>query len=305
MTDIYIISGFLGAGKTTLIQKLLQNYFAGRNVVLIENDFGEVNVDAALLKESGFTVKEMSNGCICCTLSGDFVQAINEVNSKYQPDIILVEPSGVGKLSDIEHACCSGNLPAKMQIHSKITVVDAAHCRSYLENFGEFFEDQVKKADVLLLTRSDSQNTPTVKTLLHRLNPAAPVALTDRELIRFLQGAATNTPVHTNCTHHACDEHHCHHHDNEPFETVTLTFKKAVDLTMIQNAVTELNAEKPDNLLRMKGILKVQNSYVCLQYVPGEFNTQHTAAQGNYLCFIGRKLDSRLLLRFFKEGTVL
>lgn len=155
-TEIYVISGFLGAGKTTLIQKLLKEAFRKEKVVLIENDFGEISVDAALLKSGGIEVKEMNSGCICCSLSGDFVKALKELLDRFHPDKIIIEPSGVGKLSDIMKACSDPRVQALAKVKAKITVVDVKRCQMYLDNFGEFFEDQIQNANVILLSRTES-----------------------------------------------------------------------------------------------------------------------------------------------------
>lgn len=155
-TEIYVISGFLGAGKTTLIQKLPKEAFDKEKVVLIENDFGEISVDAALLKSGGIEVKEINAGCICCSLSGDFVKALRELLDRFRPDTIIIEPSGVGKLSDIAKACSDPRILPLADVKAKITVADVKRCRMYLENFGEFFEDQIRNADLILLSRTEA-----------------------------------------------------------------------------------------------------------------------------------------------------
>ena len=139
MTELYLISGFLGAGKTTLLQKLLREGFAGQKAALVENDFGAVSLDAKLLKSGGYTVQELRAGCICCTLNGNFVSALVSLLRRVQPDVVLIEPSGVAKLSDVEALCRDQRLAALAVLKQKITVVDAANCASYCENFGAFF----------------------------------------------------------------------------------------------------------------------------------------------------------------------
>ena len=147
MVKIDIISGFLGAGKTTLIKKLLQDAFKGQQVVLIENEFGEIGIDGGFLKDAGIEIKEMNSGCICCSLVGDFGTALKEVVEKYHPDRIVIEPSGVGKLSDVIHAVENLHLEAdgEVKLNSAVTVVDVLKCKMYLKNFGEFFKNQVKQ----------------------------------------------------------------------------------------------------------------------------------------------------------------
>ena len=175
MTKIDIFSGFLGAGKTTLIRKLIKEGYKGEKLVLIENEFGEIAVDGGFLKDAGVEITEMNSGCICCTLVGDFTKALNQVIEDYAPDRILIEPSGVGKLSDVAKAV--SGVPGAV-IGSKITVVDAGKCRMYVRNFGEFFNDQVCNADIIVLSRTDSTSDGKVvaaSALLTQLNPNAAV----------------------------------------------------------------------------------------------------------------------------------
>jgi G3E family GTPase len=174
-TEIYIIAGFLGAGKTTLIQKLLKEAFQGSKVALVENDFGEINVDAALLKSGGVEVAEISSGCVCCTLQGDFVLALRELIKRLGPDKILIEPSGVSKLSDVAGACLDPDISAAAHVAGKITVVDVKRCRMYLDNFGEFFEDQIRSADTVVLARTQlyPDKTGAARELIRGLNERA------------------------------------------------------------------------------------------------------------------------------------
>ena len=155
MTKVDIISGFLGAGKTTLIKKLLKDSLAGEQVVLIENEFGEIGIDGGFLKEAGIEIREMNSGCICCSLVGDFGVALKEVIDKYHPDRIIIEPSGVGKLSDVTKAVLSVEKEADITINSLTTVVDVKKCKMYLRNFGEFFENQVENASTIILSRTN------------------------------------------------------------------------------------------------------------------------------------------------------
>ncbi len=155
MTKIDIISGFLGAGKTTLIRKLLKEAYAGEQVVLIENEFGEIGIDGGFLKEAGVEIREMNSGCICCSLVGDFGEAMKEVIGTYHPDRIVIEPSGVGKLSDVKAAVVKAAKDADVVLNSSATMVDANRCKMYLRNFGEFFVNQVEHAQTVILSRTD------------------------------------------------------------------------------------------------------------------------------------------------------
>lgn len=156
MTKINVISGFLGAGKTTLIKKLLAEVFSGQKVVLIENEFGEIGIDGGFLKEAGVQITEMNSGCICCSLVGDFGKALKEVLEKFAPDRIIIEPSGVGKLSDVMRAVGGVAEHADVELDSSITVADATKCKIYIKNFGEFFNNQIEYADTIVLSRTQN-----------------------------------------------------------------------------------------------------------------------------------------------------
>lgn len=181
MTKIDIISGFLGAGKTTFIKKMLQEAFQGEQVVLIENEFGEIGIDGGFLKDSGIEIREMNSGCICCSLVGDFGKSLKEVVDKYHPDRILIEPSGVGKLSDVIKAVQDVQGEIEAVLNSFTTVVDAMKCRLYRKNFGEFFSNQVEYAGAIILSRTDKAKPEKVEEsyqLLRELNEKAPIITT-------------------------------------------------------------------------------------------------------------------------------
>ena len=177
MTKIDIISGFLGAGKTTLIKKLLKEALNGQKVVLIENEFGEIGVDGGFLKEAGIEIKEMNSGCICCSLVGDFGTSLKEVLETYHPERILIEPSGVGKLSDVAAAVANVDFEEEVQLNSAVAVVDASKCKMYIKNFGEFFVNQIEHAGTIILSRTGNISE-------EKLNKAI-------ELIREHNGEAT------------------------------------------------------------------------------------------------------------------
>ena len=179
MTKVTIISGFLGAGKTTLIQQLLKEAWQGEQVVLIENEFGEIGIDGGFLKEAGVEITEMNSGCICCSLSGDFKTALQKVVDDYHPDRIVIEPSGVGKLSDVQKAVAAVN--DELQLVSSCTVVDVNKCEMYQKNFGEFFNNQIEYANTLILSRTQGKSADEVEEcmqLLHGLNPEASLVST-------------------------------------------------------------------------------------------------------------------------------
>ena len=239
MTQIDIISGFLGAGKTTFIQKLLQESLKGENVVLIENEFGEIGIDSGFLKNSGIEIREMNQGCICCSLVGDFETSLKEVIETYKPDRILIEPSGVGKLSDILSAVktVSANLP--VHLDGAVTVVDSTKAKLYNKNFGEFFDDQIRYATSIVLSRTDIATEEKVEEairIVRALNPKANLITTaikelsgeklleiigqeenlEEALLQEVKEKAHHHEHHHHGHEHHHDEHcHCHHEEEE------------------------------------------------------------------------------------------
>ena len=236
MTRIDIFSGFLGAGKTTLIRKLINEGYKGQKLVLIENEFGEIAIDGGFLKDAGVEITEMNSGCICCTLVGDFTKALKKVMEDFAPDRIIIEPSGVGKLSDVAKAV---EKVEGAHIGAKVTVVDAGKCRMYMRNFGEFFNDQVENADLIVLSRTDTAGeakTTAAVELLKGLNDHAglittPWAQLSGEQIREAMdhNALHEELEHMEHEHHHHDddddhdehEHHHHHHDHDHDEGCT------------------------------------------------------------------------------------
>ncbi len=221
MTKIDIFSGFLGAGKTTLIRKLIAEGYQGEKLVLIENEFGEIAIDGGFLKDAGVEINEMNSGCICCTLVGDFTKALKKVMEDFAPDRILIEPSGVGKLSDVAKAV---ERVEGAHIGAKVTVVDAGKAKMYMRNFGEFFNDQVENADLIVLSRTDSANSAKVLTaaeLLKSLNDHAGLITTPWDQI---DGSLIRAAMDENGLKAEMEklkeeqEHHHHHHDDEDEE---------------------------------------------------------------------------------------
>ena len=218
MTRIDIISGFLGAGKTTLIKKLLGDALKGQQVVLIENEFGEIGIDGGFLKDAGIEIREMNSGCICCSLVGDFGAALKDVITKYHPDRIIIEPSGVGKLSDVIKAVDGVEKEAGVALNSATTVVDVMKCKMYLRNFGEFFENQVKSAGTIILSRTDKADTAKVEAavkMLRELNPEAHIITTPVEVLGGKKVLDTMEGAIINLAQVEEEEHHHHHHDHD------------------------------------------------------------------------------------------
>ena len=232
MVKVNIISGFLGAGKTTLIKKLLGGAMKDEQVILLENEYGEVGIDGGFMKDSGIKVTEMNSGCICCTLVGDFTKAIDELIEKYHPDRLIIEPSGVGKLSDIRHVVAQAEKKHELVLSGCVTVVDAGKCKMYMKNFGEFFCDQVRSAETIILSRTQMTSQDKIDAdiaMLREQNPAARIIttpwddLTADVILMTIESpeALINVDEIYEEHHHDDDEdehehhHHHHHHDGE------------------------------------------------------------------------------------------
>ncbi|MCI7099100.1 MAG: GTP-binding protein [Lachnospiraceae bacterium] len=223
MTKIDIISGFLGAGKTTLIKKLLSEALKGQQTVLIENEFGEIGIDGGFLKEAGIEIREMNSGCICCTLVGDFETSLKEVMSQYHPDRIIIEPSGVGKLSDVVRAVSVLNEDSEAQFNSAAVVVDASKAKMYMKNFGEFYNDQIATAGTIVLSRTGSMKQDRIEkaiSLIREINQTAQIIttpwnqLSGARILETMEGEKDSMAVQLL---KEMEEHH-HHHDHEEGE---------------------------------------------------------------------------------------
>ena len=240
MTKVDIISGFLGAGKTTFIKQLVQDVFAGEKLVLIENEFGEIGIDGGFLKDAGIEITEMNSGCICCTLVGDFSKALVKVLDEYKPDRVIIEPSGVGKLSDVARAIEDVKKDADIEIEGRITIVDGKKAKMYLKNFGEFFKDQVEHASTIVVSRTQMMTDEKVEDcvkMLREENEKAAIISTPwdqlgKEAIQHalhagaeIEGLFEDKEGHGHHEHHhdhdhdheehGCCGHHEHHHDHE------------------------------------------------------------------------------------------
>ena len=215
MTKIDIYSGFLGAGKTTLIKKMIKEAYAGQKLVLIENEFGDIGIDGGFLQEAGIAITEMNSGCICCSLVGDFGNALKKVIAEYAPDRILIEPSGVGKLSDVE-AAVEKVVSDDVQLGSMVTVADASKCKLYMKNFGEFYNNQVQTAGTVILSRTDSISDEKLHTcveLLQEKNPHAVIVTTPWDQLTGMQ--ILEAMEHGNTLLQELEHEHAHHHDHE------------------------------------------------------------------------------------------
>lgn len=334
MTKVDIISGFLGAGKTTLIRELLEDALAGQQVVLIENEFGEIGIDGGFLKEAGIQIREMNSGCICCSLVGDFGRALKEVSEKYHPDRVIIEPSGVGKLSDVIHAVERAEDEAGLVINSATTVVDVTKCKMYLKNFGEFFKNQVESAGTVILSRTDTDKATPEKieealALLRPLNPDAtfittPVTeLGGKKVLETMEGVKidlTKIPEEEEHHHHHHDgdeheehhhhhdgdeheEHHHHHHDADEVFTSwgreTIRKYTQDEIRSILEALSD--TEKYGTVLRAKGMVSGQDGkWIYFDMVPGEADVRDGAPEyTGRICVIGSDMKEDRLAELF------
>ena len=222
MTKIDIISGFLGAGKTTFIKKMLEEAFKGEQIVLIENEFGEVGIDGGFLKDSGIEITEMNSGCICCSLVGDFATNLNEVITKYHPDRILIEPSGVGKLSDVMKSVIDIEKEQDVKLNALVTVVNALKASKQMKAFGEFFNNQIEHATTIILSRSQNATAEQLEACvkqMQELNPKAAIittawdAIDGKQILNVMEGQ-DSLEMKVLAEHHAHEHEHHHHHEH-------------------------------------------------------------------------------------------
>ena len=300
MTDIYIISGFLGAGKTTFIQNLLKQIPKNEKVVIIENDFGEINFDASLLSQCGYEVKALNSGCICCSIYENFVESLVDIVKQFQPDKIIIEPSGVSKLSDVEKACAKAQNIEQMQLVQKFTIVDVSQFQIYVNNFGEFFEDQIKHADQIFLSKVSEhpEHTKYVEQQLRNYNCCAEIWSKPFEDIDYHIVLAPSSSVKCHCSHqeHVHTPCNCHHHEHhhsakDSFQTFTIRFKNHMSQKKMQEFIVSLEKMKDICILRAKGIIQEGDHYLKVQYTPNQLSFEKTELKGNYICLIGTNVD--------------
>lgn len=324
MTKIDIVSGFLGAGKTTLIKKLLKEALGQEKVVLIENEFGEIGIDSGFLKEAGIQVTEMNSGCICCSLVGDFGTALKEVVSTYSPDRIIIEPSGVGKLSDVIKAVQKEAENCSLSLNSFVTVADAKKCKMYMKNFGEFYNNQVEHAGVIILSRTGQmQEDKLQKTveLIREHNQKAAVITTPWEELdgikilsvmeqgnQFSKELLEEEEICPECGHHHHDhdhnhgEHHHHHHADEVFTSWGIETPQKFGEESLEKILKKLSVEESfGTILRAKGIVQSSDQrWLHFDMVPGEYEIRRGDADyTGRICVIGSNLDTEKLQGLF------
>ena len=336
MTKIDIVSGFLGAGKTTLIKKLLAEAFPGEKLVLIENEFGEISIDGGFLKESGVQISEMSAGCICCSLVGDFHKALKDVQAQFHPDRILIEPSGVGKLSDVIVAVQNtADETDDMKLNSFVTVADATKVKVYMKNFGEFYNNQIEAAGTIILSRTQKMSQEKLEAavaMLREKNADAAilttpwdqldgktilaaiekVSLADELLGKMRAEHAADEAEHEHAHHHHDHEHaheeHEHHHDHDHHHHADEVFTswgketpKVFAQADIERILTALDSGDYGKILRAKGIVNGEGGkWIEFDFVPEEHEVRagHPDYTGR-LCVIGAELQEDKLSQLF------
>ena len=335
MTKIDIISGFLGAGKTTLIKKLIGECYKGEKIVLIENEFGEIGIDGGFLQDAGINITEMNSGCICCSLVGDFGEALKKVLVEYTPDRILIEPSGVGKLSDVIKAVQDIETEDAV-LNAFTTVCDAGKCKMYIKNFGEFYINQVEHASTIILSHTGGMSEEKIEKALKLIkehNSEAVIVttpwdeLSGQQLLEAIEGTSSlkneieallkehshhhhDHDEECECGHHhhdhdeecECGHHHHHHHADEVFTSWGKETAKrftVAEMTEILKALE--NEDEYGIILRAKGIVSGENGeWIHFDYVPGEpdVRTGSPAVIGR-LCVIGSKMKEEKLAVLF------
>ena len=337
MTKIDIFSGFLGAGKTTLIKKLIKEAYAGEKLVLIENEFGEIGIDGGFLQDAGIKINELNSGCICCSLVGDFSKALKKVYEEYHPDRILIEPSGVGKLSDVIRAVESASLP-DCKINTYTAVVDAGKCKMYMKNFGEFFNDQIETAACIVFSHVDvtsGEKLETAVKLVKEHNGEATVVTTEwsaldgKEILSAMEHSHTLESelkkLNEEHEHHHCDdddecccghhhdhehdhghhhhdhEHDHHHHADEVFTSWGVETSKKFSEGELKGQLSALSdAVRFGTILRAKGIVAGEEGWIHFDYIPGQIDIRKgSASYTGRLCVIGSKIDEEELKELF------
>ena len=322
MTKVDIFSGFLGAGKTTLIKKLIEEAYKGEQVVLIENEFGEIGIDGGFLKDAGVEINEMNSGCICCSLVGDFGKALEKVLDQFHPDRILIEPSGVGKLSDIIQAVEDLNLD-HVKLNGFTTIVDAKKAKIYMKNFGEFYNNQVEHASSIILSHTagmDEEKLEKVVKLLREHNEHAVIITTDWDDLdgKQILAAMERRDTIEEALHHLEEEHeheHHHHHDHhdhdheghhhadEVFDSIGIETAKKFTMEKIREVLEAIEDQNEYGfVLRAKGIVAGEDGqWIHFDYVPGEPDVRNGSAEvTGRICVIGTDIDEGKIRQLFQ-----
>jgi G3E family GTPase len=313
-TKVDVFSGFLGAGKTTLMKKLISEGMYREKVVIIENEFGEVPIDGALLRETKLQVKEISAGCICCSIAGDFKKALNEVLSNYNPERIIIEPSGVSKLSEILSVIEASDMKSKLELDKVITVVDVMRFNMYINNFGEFYKNQIINGKTIVLSRTQGLTEEKLLKLqeeIKRLNGKANLVTTPWDKLsgkRIVELSNKNISVDEEVnlirrpSFTASIRQERSNENKHIFETYGLETPKKFNFNSLRTSVGNINDKKIyGNILRAKGIVQVDSGeWIQFDFVPGEFQSRKTSPDySGRLCIIGTELNKENLKKLF------
>ena len=312
MTKIDIISGFLGAGKTTFIKKMIDEAFTGEKIVLIENEFGEVGIDGGFLKDAGIQITEMNSGCICCSLVGDFGKNLNEVITKYHPDRILIEPSGVGKLSDVMKSVIDIEKEQDVKLNALVTVVNALKASKQMKAFGEFFNNQIEYATTVILSRSQNATPEQLEFCVNKiqeLNPKAAIITTDwaklsgEQILKVIEGQDNLEMKALAEAHHAKEEaeheHEHHHHADDVFTSWGKETPHKFERAKLEEVLKKF--VDSDNILRSKGMVEsTDGTWLYFDMVPGEYEIRE--GEPDYtgrIVVIGTEIHEDELLKTF------
>ena len=334
MTKIDIISGFLGAGKTTFIKKMLEEVFSGEKVVLVENEYGEVGIDGGFLKDAGIEIKELNSGCICCSLVGDFNRSLNEVIETYHPDRILIEPSGVGKLSDVMSSVKDMEKDHDVKLNALVTVVNAMKASKQMKAFGEFFNNQIANATTIVLSRTQNAKEEKLELCVKEIqavNPKAAIittpwdAITGEQILNVVEQQDSlmqemmkeyeeHHHDHEHEHHHdhgegctcGCHDHEHHHHDHDADEVFTSWGKETPHKYTKEKIESILkifcDTEDYGSILRAKGMVPAEDgTWIYFDMVPGEYELRD--GEPDYtgrLCVIGTNIDEHKLEELFE-----
>ncbi len=313
--DIY--SGFLGAGKTTLIKKMISEGYKNEKLMLIENEFGQIGIDGGFLKESGINITEMNSGCICCSLVGDFSEALKQAITTYNPDRIIIEPSGVGKLSDVIKATESV-LNENVILNGLTTVADVNKCKMYMKNFGEFFNNQIEEAKCIVLSHTASANEHRIEecvALLREKNVSATIITTDwdkltgEQILSAIESSSSVDAFIEEMKHHHhdehCDchdhEHHHHHHADDVFDSWGIETAKKFTKNDILNVLNSLDDGSNGLVLRAKGIVdSTDGEWIYFDYIPGSIDIRTGSPDViGKLCVIGSGINQDRIKELF------
>ena len=307
MVKIDIVSGFLGAGKTTLIKKFIESGFFKEKIVIIENEFGEIGIDGVMLRKYGIDIKELNSGCICCTLTGDFVKSIDEIIEKFSPERILIEPSGVAKLSEVLNACESVEFRKKAIVDLKITVVDVTKYDIYISNFEDFFENQIKFANTIILSRIQNVSIETIeKTVakIRKINKKANIISVPWENLDINDIKSNNIMLALNIDVDNLTSEHNHNHNDFSFDVFSIETNLIFSEDKLKNILTAIETDDSiGNIIRGKGIVKTENNlWLEFNYVPEEISVDKAEVSNiGKVCIIGTNLNNSKIEKLFNN----